>query len=592
MIGYLKNLLFVTQLFFSSLVGNRYEAGVRWGSSRSQIPGFVQDARFDADQATREEIVRKARYFERNNAIVNRLADLFEQFTVGANGLQFIPSSSDEEWNQRAKQSYEEWCDVCDLTSLHHISTNQTLSARSWFIDGQVFILLTRGQNAAPTSNLQPTTRPRIQLIETHRISTPSTMHELEGKTIHGGIEVDANGRPIAYWIRNSNGDLGTEESYVRRKAEDVIHIGEPSRIGMYHSLSFFYPVLNDIHDLDDLQMLEMRAAMDAAEKSTVYKTLSGEVPNTANMRRDKFTQTTQTSAGTDTAETKAKAVKTALGGRSFAIRVGEEVEQFQNSRPTVTTQQYWDYLTSKVCAGVGISKLLVLPFTVQGTVARADFDIANAFFRSRSAVLIAAWTRVYLFYMEWAIRNDRRLVDPPADWRSVDTRAPRSVNVDVGRNSSAMIAELKAGLRTFQSCYAELGLDWRTELDQRAKEAAFVRKLSEKYKVTPAEITEAATAAMEEQAANDPAPGSEPSATDELKAEIEAYGIAVRAGAVTPTIDDENYFRKKAGLPAITADVKRAWSEDDGVRRPITLAMPGQVMDAPKLAAATQGEA
>jgi capsid protein len=80
---------------------------------------------------------------------------------------------------------------------------------------------------------------------------------------------------------------------------------------------------------------------------------------------------------------------------------------------------------------------------------------------------------------MEWAVNNDLTLADPPHDWRSVDTRAPRSVNVDIGRNSSAMLAELEAGTRTYQSVYAELGLDYRTELRQRAKEAAFIRKLA-----------------------------------------------------------------------------------------------------------------
>jgi capsid protein len=501
MINYIRNVIFAAQLFFSSLT-NRYEAGVRWGTARSYIPGFVQDARFDADQATREEIVRKARYFERNNAIVNRLADLFEQFTVGADGLQFIPSSSDEEWNKKAKASYDEWCEVCDLTSLHGMGTLMSLAARSWFIDGEVFILLTRGQNTSPTSALQPNTRPRIQLIESHRVATPGHMREMEGKTVRDGIEVDSNGRPIAYWIRNGSGDLGTEETYVRRKAEEVIHLGEPSRIGMGRPLSFFYPVLNVLHDLDDLSGLEMLAAKDAAEKSTVWETFSGEMPNAAAVRRDRFTQGTQTSAGTDTTETKTKFLKTIFGGRALAVKKGETVTQFQNNRPTVTTQQYWDYLTSLVCAGVGISKLLVLPFTIQGTVARADFDIANSFFRSRSSVLITAFTRVYLFYMEWAIRSDRRLVDPPADWKSVDTRAPRSVNVDVGRNSSAMLAELEAGTRTFQSVYAELGLDYRTELRQRAKEAALVESLAKEFKVSPVSITKFALAALEAKAA------------------------------------------------------------------------------------------
>jgi lambda family phage portal protein len=59
------------------------------------------------------------------------------------------------------------------------------------------------------------------------------------------------------------------------------------------------------------------------------------------------------------------------------------------------------------------------------------------------------------------------------------------------------------------------------------------------------------------------------------LNAQIEAYGVAVRAGVITPQLDDENHFRSKLGLPAINADAKNAWAKDEGARRPITLKDP-----------------
>ena len=52
----------------------------------------------------------------------------------------------------------------------------------------------------------------------------------------------------------------------------------------------------------------------------------------------------------------------------------------------------------------------------------------------------------------------------------------------------------------------------------------------------------------------------------------IDAYGAGVRAGTITPTLEDENMFRQLAELPAATADVVALWKEDGGVRRPVTL--------------------
>lgn len=58
----------------------------------------------------------------------------------------------------------------------------------------------------------------------------------------------------------------------------------------------------------------------------------------------------------------------------------------------------------------------------------------------------------------------------------------------------------------------------------------------------------------------------------DNLKIKIDAYGVAVRAGVITPTEDDEDYFRTEAGLPAMSQAVKESWQKDQGTRRPITL--------------------
>jgi lambda family phage portal protein len=490
---------FFANLVFAATVGlriitNRYEAGQRGGTSRSFLPAWVQDARFDADSATRTEILRKSRYFERNNGIVNRLADLFEQYVVGANGLQIIPSSANDVWNEKAQLSWTEWQEFCDLTSLQSFAGIQSLVARSWFIDGEIFILLTRGDQIGPAGERLAANRPRIQLIEAHRVETPSAMWDQEGKTIIDGIQIDKNGRPTAYWVRD-NFDGNT---YTPIPANRMIHVFEACRPGQYRGLPFLYPVMNDLHDLDDLQLFEMKAAKEAAEITNVVENGSGEISSAASLRRERVNQTTQNASGVETTESRTKWIRDVLGGRSIALKLGESFKQFVSERPSVATKEYWDYITSKVCAGTGISKMLVFPWSLQGTIARGDYDIANAFFRSRSAVLASAFTRVYLFYMEWAKSNDSRIFDPPGDWKSVTVRPPRGCNVDIGRNSQAMLAELEAGATTYDAIYGALGLDYRRELRKKAKEAAYIRALATEFKITPGEIASAAAAAIQ----------------------------------------------------------------------------------------------
>ena len=52
----------------------------------------------------------------------------------------------------------------------------------------------------------------------------------------------------------------------------------------------------------------------------------------------------------------------------------------------------------------------------------------------------------------------------------------------------------------------------------------------------------------------------------------LEAYGIAVRAGAITPCLQDENQFRKLMGLETTLSEVVADWTETKGVRKPVTL--------------------
>jgi len=142
---------------------NRYEGGRLWqNGDRSYIWSPLTDARFDADQATRSELVRKARYFEANSPLIQRIADLWEQYIVGANGLMLSPDSSDEEWNNAAADWFEEWGASPDVTSLQSWPTLQGLIARTWLIDGEVFVLLTRDEKNP--------SRPMLRLIEGHRV--------------------------------------------------------------------------------------------------------------------------------------------------------------------------------------------------------------------------------------------------------------------------------------------------------------------------------------------------------------------------------------------------------------------------------------
>jgi capsid protein len=96
---------------------------------------------------------------------------------------------------------------------------------------------------------------------------------------------------------------------------------------------------------------------------------------------------------------------------------------------------------------------------------------------------------RVYEYVIETGIKTDSSMRPAPADFYRSTFRSPRSINVDVGRNSSAAVNEFKCGMRTLQSIYAETGEDWREQLRQKAAEIAYAQELAQEFNVDRAEI-------------------------------------------------------------------------------------------------------
>jgi hypothetical protein len=56
------------------------------------------------------------------------------------------------------------------------------------------------------------------------------------------------------------------------------------------------------------------------------------------------------------------------------------------------------------------------------------------------------------------------------------------------------------------------------------------------------------------------------------VKTLLDSYGVGVRAGVLTPCLEDENWFRKLIGLDPASAKVVADWASTNGIRKPNTL--------------------
>jgi hypothetical protein len=465
---------------------NHYAGAQPAAPRRPVVPAFYRDARFDANQFTRYEMARKIRDFSRNVWLIGALRSTYSKYSVGPNGLRIEPASSDPEWNKYAAEHYEKWCESPSLDSALPMGEQHQLMADTTHIDGGFFLNFT-SRKVGPRQSI-----PAIQLIEGHRVATPTPEwpggigFNQDRPGIVDGVNIDESGRPNGYWMRTDfNGDKFVFRPIYdpsRPLAGGVMHVYDPDRIGQYRELTPYAPVLNQIQDLDLLKLLEMDRAKENAKVAYWLKTVDGELPNAQNMIRGRFNTTTPNGSDSDPDAEMQKRIQqysTVLGSRVMSMKVNEEFQQLGSESPSAATQWYWLQLYEEICQTVSIPIVLVMPRSYQGTVARGIYDDAQVWFTDRFHTFSRPALASYRHFISWAKDNILDLADPPADYLKAHITPPRAVNVDVGYNSAAELASLAAAVTNYDDIAGKNGKTARELLTKKARNVALVKQIS-----------------------------------------------------------------------------------------------------------------
>lgn len=187
-----------------------------------------------------------------------------------------------KEWQRKTEEEFELWAANkrnCDAIGVNNFYTAQQLALASCLLSGDMIVLL---KHEDPTV-LNPYGL-RFHMIEADRVSTPTAMtagssffanmtqgETKEGNRIYDGIEVDKNGRIIAYWIRNTypfqqTADK-TEWKRVLATGEEtglpnVLHVMEAERPEQYRGVSYLAQVIEPLLQMRRYTDSELTAAV------------------------------------------------------------------------------------------------------------------------------------------------------------------------------------------------------------------------------------------------------------------------------------------------------------------------------------------
>ena len=198
--------------------------------------------------------------------------------------LGMTPEAS-KAWQRHTESEFRMWCrrENCDALGLNNFLSLQQLALKSWLTSGDVFVLIKR---AAPTK-LNPYSL-RLHLIEADRVCTPSKFRGgvMGGTTVNGkvpkgkpgaghmiydGVEVDDDGRVVAYYICNGypRDFLMKDLKWTRVLAygektglPNILHIMDSERPDQYRGVPYLAQIIEPLLQLRRYTESELMAAL------------------------------------------------------------------------------------------------------------------------------------------------------------------------------------------------------------------------------------------------------------------------------------------------------------------------------------------
>lgn len=486
----------------------------------------------------------RARHLERTNPIAAGVLDRCVENVIGT-GIQIEPTTESDEFNKAASDWWETWKLSCDVRGLLHFDAYQRMMFRSFLRDGDIGTVLV---DAGGTGKLQP--------IEGDYLKSPAGKYQ-GGLTVDG-VELNRAGGIRRFWV--SSVDEKYKETFTPIAANDFVYLSNVERFTDIRGTSNFkqtFELFDQIAGYFESTVIASRIA--AMFALLIKKTNPGGA----------FGRNAWGTNGNGDAQ---RIVSMEPGSIKY-LGIDEDVTQV---RPEHPNQSFPEAIAAFVRPvglkfGLPLEELLLDYSRANYTVSRAIkmkiqrvADIWQQDFSSRFV------SRVYQWAISKALNAGEITVAAPENyWKHEWIPQPLPL-VDPNKEIEADRLAVELGVEARSHVARGRGYRFKDLCERNEMDVALLNEHG-----LPVNTEAAPTA--------DPAQADNPNAaTEAITAEMNAYGVAVRAGVLTPQQSDEDFFRSKLNLPTASPDVRKSWVKDEGARRPITITPPPGEAPAP----------
>lgn len=334
-----------------------------------------------------------------------------------------ISAEAAEAWQKKAEAEFKLWAgrkENCDALGLCDFNDAQQLAFTASILSGDAFVIL---KHLEPTP-LNPYGL-RFHIIEADRVSTPTRFSNAtanaifsnmtegvaeNGNKIYDGIEVDADGKVVAYYIRNTYPfepiRAGkTEWARVEAIGEktglpNILHIMEAERPEQYRGVTYLAQVIEPLLQGRRYTDSELTAAVVESFFTAFIKTEApaDEMP---------FNET----APEDQSEVSSDPNDYEMGpGQVNVMKPGEDVVFADPKRPAGGFDAFMTSICKQVGAALEIpADLLLKAFNASYSASRAALLEAWKAFKMKRAWFVADFCRpIYEVWLSEAIARGR----------------------------------------------------------------------------------------------------------------------------------------------------------------------------------------
>jgi lambda family phage portal protein len=400
---------------------------------------------------------------------------------------EYLGMSDDEAalWERNVEQEFGLWAESkeCDITRQLNFYELQNLCFRSVLINGDALVLMPVKPLPGVLYDL------RVALIEGDRLCVPSP--KPQGKIIDGGVELDENGAPAAYWIANRH-PLAEQSGQPRLVYQsvpafgkktgrrNVLHVIPFERIGQHRGVPFLAPVIDTLKQLGRYTKAELMAAVVGGMYAIFFE---HDIPESEIGEEEYATDAGIKSEGLPEGMNMME-----MGyGAVMDLPAGVKPTTVTPSRPNQAFDAFVMSLTRQIGAALGIpAELLFLHFTASYSASRgALLEAWKLFFYWRNWLATNFCQPIYFEWLCEAVLKGRvqapGFFDDPmrayayswAEWNG-----PTQGQLDPLKEVKAAEGRVKNEFSTRQRETMELtGGDWEMNCRQRAKEEQMRRE-------------------------------------------------------------------------------------------------------------------